>query len=334
MIEIKLYPNHYFHRSNKTDIPIDIYANKLVEYMEIYLKKVEYSMNNFSKKTCEKTKIQLKWFIFENDNKIKDFQYHKEVFDNETYGMFSKYTKCIMQLVGQLAECVIIDHCNNDDNINKVCINIAKFMPNIYREYPEIDYEQYIAFSPSFKSIIYKESTSKIAVYKNYDYNPMHTSKDIGWCKKDNILSQLKVNLNEIDYLDNAKLQIKSTLDCDNLKIDNYILTPVICFDFNDDFYKLKNKYPDYAIYSVRRLFPNLYYEMERYFKILAAYAIGLIDHINITDNEISQNSALSQFFRTPVMDLKKDETCHVVGVIELAKQLNKPNKYIYESLK
>ena len=315
------------HGQNQIKLPIDNYANKLIWYMETYLNKLQFDMQSFSVKANEKAKIGLKWFIFPNDKEFeRDFHRNKDDFGNKTWNIISHYTRCIMQLVGQLAECVIVDHCCNDGDINRVCINIAKFMPHIYEDYSEIDYEQYVAFSTSFKYIIYKDEIS--GTYQQYnvpDYNPNHTSKDIAWCKKENILSQLKVNLNQINYLENAKLQIKATLNCDNCNLDKYFLTPVLCFDFQDDFYKLKDKYPQNIIYSVRQLFPDMYAEMEKYFKILAAYAIGLIDHINITDIEVRQDYRLAQLFRTPIMDLGKEETLNTAGVIEMAEIFGKP---------
>lgn len=68
-----------------------------------------------------------------------------------------EYTKCIMQLLGQVAECVIVNKCASNPDINRVCINIARFKPNIYEEYSDISYEDYLAFSTSFKYVIYKD---------------------------------------------------------------------------------------------------------------------------------------------------------------------------------
>lgn len=313
--------------TNQIIIPIDNYADQLVWYMTTHLNKASTDMNFFSPKADEKAKVGLRWVIFANDKEFeRDYQRHKDDFGNKTWYIISHYTKCIMQLVGQLAECVIVDRCSKDDDINKVCINIAKFMPNIYEEYSEIDYKKYVAFSTSFKYIIYKDEISgKYNQYNVPDYNPNHTSKDIAWCEKKNILSQLKVNLNQLNYLENAKLQIKATLNCNKLNLDKYFLTPVLCFDFNDDFYILKDKYPQNIIYSARQLFPDMYTEMEKYFKILAAYAIGLIDHINITDIEVHQDFRLAQLFRTPIMDLVKEETLNTAGIIEMAEKYGKP---------
>lgn len=311
--------------TNQFKVPIDNYADKLVRYMENYLDKLQDDMQLFSEKADKKAKIYLNWIIFPNE---KEFERNFQKIDlgNKSWNIIIHYKRCIMQLVGQLAECVVVDHCCTDSDINRVCINIAKFMPNIYEDYPEIEYEKYVAFSTSFKHLIYKDKKSGIYLqHKVPDYNPNHTSKDIAWCKKDNILSQLKVNLSQIDYLENAKLQIKATLNCADLDLNNYFLTPVLCFDFHDDFYKLKNKYPNHVIYSVRQLFPDMYAEMEKYFKILAAYATGLTDHINITEIEVQQDFRLAELFRTPVMDLVKKDPLRIAGVIEMAEEYRKP---------
>ena len=280
------------HAPRQIEIPIDNYADQLVWYMEKYLDKIKIDTESFSIKASKKAKIGLRWIVFPNDKEFeRDYQRHRDDFGNKTWSIISHYTRCIMQLVGQLAEC-----------------------------------EQYIAFSTSFKYIVYKDEISgNYLQYNVPDYNPNHTSKDIAWCKKENILSQLKVDLNQINYLENAKLQIKATLNCDNLNLEKYFLTPVLCFDFKDDFYKLKDKYPQNVVYSVRQLFPDMYAEMEKYYKILAAYAIGLIDHINITDIEVHKDYRLAQLFRTPIMDLEKEETLNNAGVIEMAETFGKP---------
>lgn len=313
--------------ANQIEVPIDNYADKLIWYMSHYFDNLQVDMQSVSKKANEKAKITLRWLIFPNEKEFKrDYQKIENDIGNRTLKIILQYTKCIMKFVGQLAECVIVDHCCTNSEINRVCINIAKFMPNIYEDYQEIDYEKFIAFSTSFKYLVYKDRKS--GVYQQHkvpDYNPNHTSRDIGWCKKENILSQLKVNLEQIDYLENAKLQVKATLNCSNLDLNNYILTPILCFDFHDDFYKLKKKYPNHIIYSVRQLFPEMYAEMEKYFKILAAYATGLIDHINITEIEVQEDSILAELFRTPIMDLVEDNPLCVTGIIEMAKEYGKP---------
>ncbi len=313
------------NETTQVKVPIDNYANKLVWYMKYYLNKLQDDMDSISKKENEKAKIYLKWLIFPNEKEFqKDFRNVEDSFGDKSWNIILHYTKCIMQLVGQLAECVVVDHCCTNCDINRICINIARFMPNIYEDYQDIDYEEYAAFSTSFKYFFYKNSKGIYQAYNVPDYNPNHTSKDIAWCKKENSLSQLKVNLKQIDYLENAKLQIKATLNCALLDLNKYYLTPILCFDFHDDFYKLKKKYPNYIIYSVRQLFPDMYVEMENYFKILAAYAIGLTDHINITEMEIHEDFRLAELFRTPVMDLVKENRLCIADVIEMAEKYGK----------
>ena len=43
-------------------------------------------------------------------------------------------------------------------------------------------------------------------------------------------------------YVDNAKLQVKATLNCSNLDLEHYMLTPVIVFDFDHGIKKLKER--------------------------------------------------------------------------------------------
>ena len=75
---------------------------------------------------------------------------------------------------------------------------------------------------------------------------------DIGWCKRNNVWDQLRVEMKELKYIDIAKLQVKATLDCNNLDLENYILTPVIVFDFDHGINKIKQRYPHYVIYSAK----------------------------------------------------------------------------------
>ena len=161
--------------------------------------------------------------------------------------------------------------------------------------------------------------------YNVPDYNPNHTLKDIAWCKRENILTQLKVDIPELQYMDNARLQIKTTLDSNNVALDNYFNTPVICFDLCHDIEKLRERYPKHIVFSAGEISPEMEIEVEKYFHILGAYATGLIDHINITDIEVQENLQLAQLFRTPVMNIVKERELNIAGVIELAEEVQKP---------
>jgi hypothetical protein len=312
---------------SKVEIPLKSYANELAWYLHWYLKKTEDESLFFSEKATQKAKIALRWLIFPNEKEFeRDYKFIQNDIGNKTNSIIRKYTKCIMQLLGQVAECVIVDKCSSCPDINKICMNIAKFKPNIYEEYSDINYEDYIAFSTSFKYVIYKDEESGMYLQYNIpDYNPNHTSKDIAWCKRENILNQLKVELPALQYLDNAKLQIKTTLNCSNLVLDSYYITPVICFDLCNDFAKLKDRYPNHVLFSMRQISPEIEITLEKYFRILAAYATGLIDHINISDIDVQNDYRLAELFRTPIMSIVKENELNIAGVIELVEQYKKP---------
>ena len=312
---------------NNLQIPISAYANQLTWYLEWYLKKMQLDTESFSIKATEKAKRYFRWIVFPNNKEFeKDFKKIKDDMHTKTWNVISYYTKCIMQLLGQVAECVIVDRCANNSEINKTCINIAMFKENVFKDYDDIDYNDYLAFSTSFKYIIYKDS--KTGIYQQYnvpDYNPDHTSKDIAWCKKDNILSQLKAKIDKVGYLENAKLQIKTTLNYNNLALDKYFLTPVICFDLGNDCNNLKQKYPKNIIYSAREICPEMYLEIDKYFRILAAFATQLIDHIDITDIEVQQDFRLAELFRTPIMTLVNGKESNLAGILEMAEEYKRP---------
>lgn len=312
---------------NKLDISIESYANKLVWYLHWYLNKTEDRSLGISKKATEKAKIVLLWMIFPNEREFeKDFNYIKDDIGPKTNRIIRSYTRCIMQLLGQVAECVIVDRCCSNADTNKICMNIALFRENVYNYYADIPYDEYLAFSTSFKFVIYKDEVTGLYMQYNVpDYNPNHTLKDIAWCKKDNILTQLKVDIPELQYMDNARLQIKTTLDSSNIVLDSYFNTPVICFDLCHDIEKLRRKYPKHILFSAGEISPEMENEVEKYFHILGAYATGLINHINITDIEVQQDLQLAQLFRTPVMNIIKERELNKAGVIALAEDVQKP---------
>ena len=66
---------------------------------------------------------------------------------------------------------------------------------------------------------------------------------------------------------------------------------------------------------------------MENYFKIIAAYATGLTDHINITDVEVRRDLRLQQLFGKSVKSLttEEEDLLDVSGVIKLAEKFKKP---------
>lgn len=145
-------------KNNCIEIPIEAYANKLRFYLENYLNMVDMkNMQQFSKKETEQTKVILKWLIFENNNKElkKNFKYIENKIDYNIIFNIRQYTKCIMKLLGELAECMIVDRCTSNKEFNKILINIAMFKKDIYKTYSDIAYDEYIAFSTSFKYVFF-----------------------------------------------------------------------------------------------------------------------------------------------------------------------------------
>ena len=188
-------------REKIPEIPIESYSKRLIFYLHNYLDKIEVRNKNKSWKANEKAKIYLRWVIYPNDKELKrDYDGIKNDIGNKTKLAISDYTRCIMSLLGKLAECVVIDRCLHNRNTNIICMNIAKFKSDIYEEYKDLQYDDYMAFSPSYKYVFDYDEDGYLVKYPVPDFNPFHTSKDIAWCKKDNIMSQLKTEINEISY--------------------------------------------------------------------------------------------------------------------------------------
>ena len=315
--------------TQKIETPISSYSRNLVTLLENYLDGVNSDSISFSIPASQKAKITLRYFIFPNEKEFqRDYQKINDDIGKKTRFLISNYTKCIMQLLGRVAECLLIDRCVTDATINMICINLALLKGDIYRPYSEIDYSNYIPFSPSFKYIITCHKSGVFVKQPLIQYNPQDTSADISWVKKDNVLSQLKTNLPVIDYLENAKLQIKVSSNYNNLSLSGkYELTPIIYFDLCDDYILLKKKYQNHLIVPARAISEDLHVEMVNYFRILAAYVPGIVDHINIDDFEVSENQQLAYILRATPQHLlaKEDQTGTIDAIIEEAKRFTTP---------
>ena len=317
-------------REKFPEIQMESYSKQLIFYLHKYLNMVDVGNDYHSPKANEKAKIYLRWFIKPNDKELeRDYNYIKDDMGRKTWSAICKYKLCIMSLLGKVAECVVIDRCINNRNTNIICMNIAKFKENIYKEYSDIKYDDYLAFSPSYRYVFSYDSDGFLIQYPVPDYNPLHTSKDIAWCKRDNIVSQLKTEIAEVSYLDNAKLQIKTTLDCKklNLSSKSYISTPIVCFDLSNDCEILRKRYPKHIIISAKEIDQGMFDEVSAYFKILAAYATGMTDKIDISEKDVVKNLDLMTLFRTPVKYItgKKREILDTSGVIEMLNEYKKP---------
>lgn len=308
----RIYPEEIY-------VPIENYAAELIRQLDFYLKRIDLDLD------VDKVAVlvTLRKTIFPND---KEFQFVHENQSICVWEMVQRYTKCIMQMVGNLAECVIVDSCANNPVINLICMNIALFKSEILESY-DIPYDDYVAYSTSFSYMLFIDpKDGKPKTRSNKYYNPHHTSMDIGWCKKENIWDQLRTEMSEIRYVDNAKLQVKATLDCRNLYLDDYLLTPVIVFDFDHGYIKLKERYPHHLIYSAYDLFPEVALQMEKYFKIIAAYVSGITKKLNITETDIKNDKRLQTLFDTSVHEItERKREIDRTELIKIARDAGKP---------
>ena len=300
-------------------VPIENYADTMINQLDLYLHNIERSLDVDTVDVL----VTLRSVIFPNK---KEFQIVNPSQPVAVWEMVQRYTKCIMQHVGMLAECVLVDNCANNAEINKICMNIALFKKDILETY-DIPYNEYVAYSTSLTYMIYKDPRDGLyKTKKHHDYNPHHTSKDIGWCKRDNIWEQLRTEMSELRYVDNAKLQVKATLDCNNLNLENYLLTPVIVFDFDHGFNKLKERYPHHLVYSANNLFPDMALTMEKYFQIIAAYVSGITNKLNITETDLKNDKRLQTLFNTSAYEITKGtRDLERTGLIKLAEDAGKP---------
>lgn len=300
-------------------VPIENYSANLIRQLDWYLNRINKSLDVDTVDVL----ITLRSVIFPNN---KEFQLLHPTDSVTVWEMVQRYTKCIMQLIGELAECVLVDNCANNAEINKICMNIALFKKEILATY-DIPYEEYVAYSTSFVYMVYKDQTDGLyKIRENLYYNPHHTSMDIGWCKIDNIWDQLRTEMSELKYVDNAKLQVKTTLNCNNLDLENYLLTPVIVFDFDHGFKRLKERYPHHLIYSANSLFPEMALQMEKYFQIVAAYVSGLTNKLNISETDLINDKRLQTLFNTSVYEItNRNRELDRTGLIKLVQDAGKP---------
>lgn len=323
-------PTIYYYSANgreidqkglPTDIyvPIENYSANLIRLLDNRLTMINRSIDVDTVSVL----VTLRSVIFPNK---KEFELINPTRSITVWEMVKKYTRCIMQLVGQVAEYVLVDSCANNSMINRYCINVALFKDEILETY-DIPYDDYVAYTTSDTKMIIKDPRDGIYKIKdNRYYNPHHTSQDIGWCKRDNIWDQLRTELDELRYVDNAKIQVKTTLNCDNLDLEHYMLTPVIVFDFDHGINKLKERYPHNLIYSAYDLFPEVAFQMEKYFQIIAAYVSGLTNKLNISETDLKNDIRLRMLFSTSVYEVtKKNRLLDKAGLIKLAQDADKP---------
>lgn len=133
----------------------------------------------------------------------------------------------IPQLLGNMAEAIIVRKCNEKPAVNQKFFDIAR---SIYQVNDSS--ANYVAVGTS------SHRTKSNNDYRQY-YNPNDTQRDIIWVSKSNYSNQLILNISS-DSGFVAGLQVKTSFDGDKYfgkdLIQNRYVVPIVYFDLNNDF--------------------------------------------------------------------------------------------------
>ena len=309
------------------------YADEINKMFRDYISQYIIHSPDLSDKALKKTQEVFQMVIYRNDKTILSYPPNagEALFDvdigKKTSNLIKLYSKCIMLALGKLAECVVIDGCKSNPDYNIILINIAQLKKsNIFEKTAGFVYEDYVAFSPSHKYLFYEEKG--LTKFKKVpDKNANHETKDIGWCKKENTAAQLKVNIPELEYAGNAKIQIKASLAPRNLDLRKYYSTPVVVFNLSDEdeeMNDLKNKYPRHAIFDAKKIVPDMTLKVENYFRVLVSKVFEYDSKLCISE-KVVKNEELEYLFRTPIHQLIKNNPSSFSGIVELVREHGKP---------
>lgn len=309
-------------------VPIDFYSNRLVTLCKNYFDNIEtFNLTQIdpSGYSSSVAREKLKIAIFSSRGSMIDRLRNCSVTTSKgPLQIINNYLTCIMTNLGRIAECELMERCNESATTNMICINLAQMRNSIFFPYSDVDYNAYVPFSTSFKFIIYHQNG--ILIKKDCpDYNPQHRTKDIAWCNRDNIFDQLERSIPELNNKESAKLQVKTTIDCNNLDLSQYYLTPVVCFDLCQDINVVKSKYPNNIVKSIYEIDHKAGMNVEKYFYNLAAYITRITPHIDIKELDILENDTLFQMFNTPVIDFFQYDALNKSGLIANAMKKNSP---------
>ena len=141
---------------NDIYVPIENYSAKLIGYLDNHLGMIRRSMDV----DMDSVLVTLRSVIFPNN---KEFELINPTRSYTVWEMVQQYTRYIMQLVGKVAECVLVDSCANNSTINRYCINVALFKNEILETY-DIPYDDYVAYTTSETRMIIKDP--KDGIYK------------------------------------------------------------------------------------------------------------------------------------------------------------------------
>ena len=298
-------------------LPITFYKEKLLRYLEDYQINLNYQATMISEQANEKAKIILAHEISPEDTELRK-TYLKLSIGEKTREIVKMYLKPVMLILGKICECIIIDNCKRSSDLNMKCINYACFKNDFNECYEDIQYDNYIPFSPSHNKIVfYTENGITYYAPNNYNYAPNHINEDIIWCNKKHVEDILKANIPFTEYQSEARLQIKASTHYSNIDWDEnkYRFSPIIYFDLNGDFHKLRNYLIENKsmlyVCSAMQFDPNLMIEANNFFKLLVAHFSGLSplkSSITAYNSDIISQGLLKYLFKSNIQSLLSSE--------------------------
>lgn len=319
-----------FNQSQRTEpliLQVEYYRQKLVEYLtELYINGNQIKKD--SQETYE-TSVILAHYLNPSDNALKN-EVKKIASSNNyryrTYHVVKAHLTKVMQILGNVCELMLVDHCIFDYLLNQKCLNIAAFKTDISKQYSDIDYDSYIPFLPAKR---YIRNPAGLLIPNIFSYTGNHPSHDIRWYNRNNKSDILHIKVPDSLYTQEACLQIKTTSDMSyDTNSDQYILSPIVYISINSE-NKLKNIDKPEAMaqvsISIDCLDKKLSDEALMYFKLMIAHIAGYWNiEIPIKDSDYLDraalryllNSSLSDLFSDAILDEREEKVKRVVEYI------------------
>jgi len=302
-----------FNQSNRTEpliLSVEYYRQKLIEYLtELYI-----NGNQIKKQpqVAYETSLVLAHYLNPSDTALKK-EAKKIIASNnyryQTHYFVQAHLQKVMQILGNICELMLVDHCIFDKLLNQKCLNVAAFKNDISMMYEDIDYDSYIPFLPAKRFI---RNSAGLLIPNTFYYAGNHPSQDIVWYNKNNKSDILHITVPNSIYKQYACLQIKTTSDIKyTTNSDQYILSPIICISINSEnkfkFIDNSEALAQVAI-SINDLDRKLSDEALMYFKLMIAHIAGYWDiEIPIQEKDYLERGALRYLLSTSLNDLFSD---------------------------
>jgi len=186
-----------------------------------------------------------------------------------------------IRMLGSIAEVMVVDLCNSNNNINRTLGKIARYGIRISNSL-----DDYLAVATG---------SLKTKNLYNQHYNPNDTQRDIIWINKEDNESQLLCVRGCAQFSKPAGLQIKVSNNYRNVlnSIDQYHY-PVLYLDLNNDWADLsreiKNRGLNIVLYHAEDLHDMMKEKLRGYFQILISLFNKDIDLKYIIDRAKSEN--------------------------------------------